>query len=201
MLQLSTLCFYPWKTCYLETKSENNMKNVYYLVLAIMLLAACSESDRTTEQHLESNQSPTTQTAVDTARARQDLNTLADEIHRLFKKKDIAYIDEHMAKDGIFLGTDPNEILNFNDYRAYHEKMLGDTALNIPDYKIERREIVVHGTSAVIIDQYFFPDISEKMMLRNIYHARHENGKWLVDMFSWNFIPRNEDVERINRTL
>jgi hypothetical protein len=51
---------------------------------------------------------------------------------------------------------DPNEILNFNDFRAHQEQMLGDTAVRISDYKIERREIRIHGGSAVIIDQYFF---------------------------------------------
>jgi hypothetical protein len=177
------------------------MKKIYYLVLAALLLAACNESDRATEQRSENNQTPTTHTSVDTAQARQDLNRLADELHGLFKKKDIAFVDRHMAKDGIYLGTDPGEILNFNEFRTYQEQMLGDTAVRIPDYKIERREIVVHGTSAVIIDQYFFSDLSEKMMVRNIYHARHEDGKWLVDMFSWNFIPRNEDLEKINRAL
>ncbi|WP_299700790.1 nuclear transport factor 2 family protein [uncultured Pontibacter sp.] len=177
------------------------MRKVYFSVLAILMLVACSESERATEQQAAGNQTPTTHTAVDTAKARQDLNALADEIHNLFKKKDIAFVDKHMAKDGIYLGTDPNEILNFNDFRAYQEQMLGDTAVRIPDYKIERREIVINGASAVIIDQYFFPDLSEKMMIRNISHARHEDGRWMVDMFSWNFIPRNEDVEKINKAL
>ncbi len=177
------------------------MKKIYSLVLAILVLAACSESERATEQRSENNQTRNTETAVDTAQARQDLNALADEIHSLFKKKDLAYIDKHMAKDGIYLGTDPNEILSFEEYRTYHEKMLGDPAYTIPDYKIERREIMINGPSAIIIDQYYYPDISDKIMLRNINHARHENGRWVVDMFSWNFIPRNEDVEKINKAL
>lgn len=177
------------------------MRKIIFPVIAMMLLLACTESDKPTSQVAEDNSTPVTQAVVDTAKARQDLNAMADDIHNLFKKKDIAFVDKYMAKDGIYLGTDPTEILTYDEFRDYEQQMFSDTALKIPDYKIARREIVVNGPSAIIIDQYFFPDISEKVMLRNISHARHENGKWMVDMFSWNFIPKNEDVPKINKAL
>lgn len=179
------------------------MKNFLFTVIAMMFLVACGETQRTTE--LESNsegvQQPASQTPMDTTKARQELNTLVDEIHSLFKKKDIAFVDKYMAKDGIYLGTDPNEILSFDDFRAYHLKEFNGTEANISDYKISRREIVIHGTSAIIIDQLLMPEISEKVMLRNISHARHENGRWVIDMYAWNFIPKNEDVQKIDKAL
>ncbi|MCX2742071.1 nuclear transport factor 2 family protein [Pontibacter anaerobius] len=177
------------------------MRQTIFPVIAMVFLLACNDAEKTVEQNAESNQMPVAQTAIDTAEARQELNAMADEMHSLFKKKDIAFVDKFMAKDGIYLGTDPNEILNFDDLRAYEQQLFSDTAMNIPDYKISRREIVINGPSAIIIDQYFFPDISEKVMLRNISHARHEDGKWVFDMFSWNFIPKNEDVPKINQAL
>jgi hypothetical protein len=169
--------------------------------IAMMFLLASSDAEQTTDQNSVVDRTPVNQTAIDTAQARQDLNTMADELHRLFKNKDLAFVDKYMAKDGIYMGTDPSEILNYDDFRAYQQQMLNDPAVNIPDYKISRRDIVIHGTSALIIDQFLFPDISEKVMLRNISHARHENGKWVVDMYSWNFIPKNEDIPKIDRAL
>ncbi|MFD2246526.1 nuclear transport factor 2 family protein [Pontibacter ruber] len=177
------------------------MRKLLLPIIAMMFLLACNSPEKTSDQTSTGNQAPDTQAAVDTAKARQDLNALADELHSLFKKKDIAFVDKHMAKDGIYLGTDPNEILTFDELRDYEQKLFNDSATTIPDYKISKREIMINGPSAIIIDQYLFPDLSEKMMLRNISHARHENGKWVIDMFSWNFIPKNDDIEKINKAL
>lgn len=167
----------------------------------MVYLCACNDSGKTSNLVAEDSSAPGMQAVADTAKARQELSAMADEIHSLFKKKDIAFVDKYMAKDGIYLGTDPNEILTFDELRDYEQQMFNDTSVNIPDYKISRREIVVNGPSAIIVDQYYFPDISKKVMLRNISHARHENGKWLIDMFSWNFIPKNEDVPKIDQAL
>ncbi|WP_114781511.1 nuclear transport factor 2 family protein [Botryobacter ruber] len=177
------------------------MKAFLAPALIIIFLVACNKSEKPTSQTSAGNQTLATQTAIDTTKARQELNTMADEIHSLFKKKDIAFIDKYMAKDGIYLGTDPGEVLNYDDFRAQEQEMFNDTSVSIPDYKISRRDIVIHGASALIVDQFYFPDISEKVMLRNISHARHEQGKWVVDMYSWNFIPKNEDVPKINQAL
>jgi hypothetical protein len=81
------------------------------------------------------------------------------------------------------------------------QRMMSDTAQHISDYKISRREISINGASAMIVDQLYIPEISKKLMLRNICHAQLENGKWVVDMYAWNFVVKNEEVPKIDKLL
>ena len=138
---------------------------------------------------------------MDTVKSKQDLRAMDDDMHRLFKKKDINLMDKYMSKDGIYMGTDPNEIFNYNDLRNYFDKFFKDTASKLSDYTISHKNVSVHGPSAVIINQYILPDISKKVMVRNIGHARFENGNWIIDMYSWNLISKNADIPKINKAL
>ena len=138
---------------------------------------------------------------MDTAKAKQELSALADEIHGLLKKKDQRFVDAHMSKDGIYMGTDPDEVWSYETFRNYIQRAFSDSAMKISDYTISKREIRVHGNSALIIDQFMLPEISTKAMVRTISHANHENGKWTIDMYSWNLIPKNTDLQKINKAL
>ena len=169
------------------------------LIPAIAILLACNQSEQTREQEVKGTKQSIE--ALDTVQARKDLNTMADDMHNTFKKKDISFIEKYMSRNGIYLGTDPGEILNYNDYVSYMKQTVSDTALHISDYTISRREISVTGTSALIIDQLYIPEISKKLMLRNICHANFENGKWVVDMYAWNFVAKNEEIPRIDKAL
>jgi hypothetical protein len=170
------------------------------LIPAMAILLACNSNEKTSEQEMKEGKQPGTE-ALDTAQARIDLNNMADDIHSTFKKKDISFIEKYMSRNGIYLGTDPGEILNYNDYMSYMQQMVSDTALHLSDYKISRREISINGTSALIVDQLFMPEISKKLMLRNICHANFVNGKWEVDMYAWNFVAKNEEVPKIDKAL
>ncbi|HET9431425.1 MAG TPA: nuclear transport factor 2 family protein [Chitinophagaceae bacterium] len=170
------------------------------LIPAMAILLACNQSEQTREQEMKEGKQSLTE-ALDTVQARKDLNTMADDMHSTFKKKDISFIEKYMSRNGIYLGTDPVEILNYNDYVSYMQKLVSDTALHISDYTISRRDITINGTSALIIDQLYMPEISKKLMLRNICHANFENGKWVVDMYAWNFLAKNEEIPRIDKAV
>lgn len=172
----------------------------WILIPAIAILLACNQNEQNKEQEIPENNLSGTE-ELDTVQARRDLNTLADDIHSTFKKKDISYIEKYMSRNGIYLGTDPSEILNYNDYKSYMQQMVSDTALSISDYTISRRDISINGKSALIIDQLIMPEISKKLMVRNICHANLENGKWVVDMYAWNFIAKNEEIPKIEKAL
>lgn len=169
------------------------------LIPAMVILLACNQNEQP-DVLVKESQQPGTE-VLDTIQAKKDLNTLADDIHNTFKKKDISFIEKHMSRKGIYLGTDPVEILNYDAYLSYMKQMVSDTALHISDYTISRREISVNGTSALIVDQLLMPEISKKLMVRNICHANFENGKWVVDMYAWNFIAKNEDIPKIEKAL
>ena len=106
-----------------------------------------------------------------------------------------------MAPNAIVLGTDPKEVWPFSQFRDSMTKFFADTSFHGLKYDIPTHQIEVNGNSAIIIDQYQLNDISKKVMTRNLGHARYENGKWLIDMYSWNLIPKNADIAKIDKAL
>lgn len=170
------------------------------LIPAMVILLACNQGEPSNKQEVKESKQTEIE-ILDTVQARKDLNLMADDMHDRFKKKDISFIEKYMSRSGVYLGTDPVEILTYNDYLTYMQNLVNDTATHISDYKILRREITINGRSALIIDQLFMPEISKKLMLRNICHANFENGKWVVDMYAWNFLAKNEEVPKIDKAL
>jgi hypothetical protein len=177
------------------------MKKTLIIATAVLLIISCNNSSETVTQDADTGISKSNPVTVDTAKARQELNAVADDLHRLFKKKDLGFMDKYLAKDGLYLGTDPDEVWTFDQFRTYMERGFSDTAARISDYSISRRDITMHGATAVVIDQYMFPELSNKVMVRTIGHARYDSGKWIFDMYSWNMIPKNEDLPKISRSL
>jgi hypothetical protein len=81
------------------------------------------------------------------------------------------------------------------------QKTFADTSFHGLQYQIPDHRISVSGNSAIIIDQYQLNEISKTMMIRNISHARYENGKWLLDLLSWNLVPTNQNISKIEKAL
>ena len=61
--------------------------------------------------------------------------------------------------------------------------------------------IAEDGKSAIAIEQFYFKMFSPSMAMRIIYHAVKSGENWKLDFVSWNFIPLNEDIGKINNAL
>lgn len=177
------------------------MKNTILFFSAVLLLVACN--NETTEHTAFFGGIGTgSQTAtIDTAKARKDLNKMLDNMRDEFSRKSVGYIDKYMAKDGLFMGTDPSELWNFEEMRHYTTEQFKDTNFKSFDYKVEQRIIRIHGTSANLVEQFMLPGLSSKLMFRNVAHARYEKGRWVVDMLTYNVVPKNEDFLKIEKVL
>ncbi|HEY1112633.1 MAG TPA: nuclear transport factor 2 family protein [Chitinophagaceae bacterium] len=175
-------------------------KNLLFLTV-LALLFACNNASETGNINTEDT-SPAAGNAgpADTAQARKDLNVLLDSIDNAFKRKDMAFMN-YMSKDGIYMGTDPGEIMNYDDFHNFSIQSFRDTTIKTYDFTVNRREIRIHGASANFAEQYFFPAISTKVMVRNVGHARYENNRWIVDMYTFNVVPKNEDLLRMDKVL
>lgn len=179
------------------------MKKIAFTLCALALLAACNNaSDETTTTTGDTTMTTTTAPAgpTDTAQARRDLTAILDSMHQSFTRRDASYIDRYMTEDGLYMGTDPTEILTRADFRNYQDTALKNPSFN-PQLNVRERIIRIHGASANLVEQYMAPGLSQKVMLRNVAHARYENGRWMVDMLTYNVIPKNEDFPKIERAL
>lgn len=179
------------------------MKKITFSLAALLLLIACNTaSDETTVTDSEDTTVTTTAAGpTDTAQARRDLTALLDSMNSAFVRGDAGFVDRYTAKDGVYMGTDPSEVWTFDEYRRYSDQTFKDTAFKNFTFNVTRREIRIHGASANLVEQYYAPVYSKKLMFRTVAHARYENGRWLLDMVTYNAIPKNEDFPKMEKVL
>jgi uncharacterized protein (TIGR02246 family) len=165
------------------------MKKIYYLLLvAAMIITAC--------------QTKTKIVPVDTAAAKVAVTALLEKYNLAMKAKDANTLMSLLTEDGLYCGTDSKELLSKAELSKMMNQTLADTSL-VMNYAIDKREIRIasDGNSAIALEQMFFKAFSQKIPIRMIYHLVKNNDNWLFDFVSWNFIPNNEDLGKLNKAL
>ena len=165
------------------------MKKIYCLtLLAVMVIAGC--------------QPKVQNKPVDLAAVKEEITSLMDKYLKAFNSKDVSNITALMADDGLFCGTDPSELLDKKALSDMMTQSLADTTM-IWSYSIDKREIRVaaDGSSAIVLEQFTMPGISPKIPTRLVYHVVKAGDKWMFDFISWSFIPKNEDILKLNKAL
>jgi len=165
------------------------MKKTFYVMLvAVMIITAC--------------QTKTKIVPVDTAAAKVAVTAVLDMYNSAMKAKDVNALMKLLTDDGLYCGTDSKELLNKADLSNMMNQSFADTTLVI-DYSIDKREIRIaaDGNSAIAVEQMFLKAFSQKIPIRMVYHLIKNNDNWLFDFVSWNFIPNNEDLGKLNKAL
>jgi uncharacterized protein (TIGR02246 family) len=165
------------------------MKKTFYVTLvAVMIIIACQPKTKTVP--------------VDTAAAKVAVTTVLDKYNSAMKAKDANTIMTLLTDDGLYCGTDSKELLNKADLLSGMNQSFADTTL-VMNYTIDKREIRIaaDGNSAIAVEQMFFKAYSQKIPIRLVYHLIKNNDNWLFDFVSWNFIPNNEDLGKLNKAL
>lgn len=165
------------------------MKRTFYLMFAaVMSITAC--------------QTKTKIVPVDTAAAKVDVTTVLDKYTSAMKAKDANTLMTLLTENGLYCGTDSKELLDKASLLNMMNQTFADTSLKV-NYSIDKREIRIatDGNSAIAVEQMFFKAFSQKMPIRMVYHIVKNNDNWLFDFVSWNFIPNNEDLGKLNKAL
>jgi len=162
-------------------------KALYFLILAL-IFATC--------------QTKTKVIPVDLNAAKVSVTAALDKFNAEFKGKDANTLMTLLTDDGLYCGTDSKELLNKVDLSKMVTQSFADSTLKL-DYTVDKREIRIakDGNSAVALEQFFMQSFSQKIPVRMIYHLVKNNDNWLFDFVSWNFIPNNEDITKLNKAL
>ncbi len=125
-----------------------------------------------------------------------------DKYDSAFKAKDAPAVIALLAGDGLFCGTDPSEIWDKKQISDGWTQAFADPSMML-DFTVDKREIMVaeDENSAIAIEQFYFKIFSPNIMWRVIFHAVKSGEDWKLDFISWNFIPKNEDIEKINKAV
>jgi len=163
-------------------------KTIYIFSIAVIIITAC--------------QPKTKIVAVDTKAAKAAISALFDKYNSAFKAKDTNTLLAALTDDVLGCGTDPLEFWNKKQISDGWTQYFADTSLKIT-YSIDRREIRVaaDGNSALVVEQYVMSVMSPNIPIRSIYHAVKAGENWMLDFISWNFIPKNEDIVKLNKAL
>jgi len=147
-------------------------------------------------------QSKTRIVPVDTAAAKVAVTTVLDNYNSAMKAKDTKTLMSFLTDDGLYCGTDSRELLDKVSLSDMMTQSFADTAMKV-DYSIDKREIRIaaDGNSAIAVEQMFFKAFSQKIPIRMVYHLVKNGDSWLFDFVSWNFIPNNEDLGKLNKAL
>jgi uncharacterized protein (TIGR02246 family) len=165
------------------------MKKIYCLtLLAVIITAGC--------------QPKVQKKPVDMTIVKEEITNLMDKYLNAFNTKDVNTMTTLFADDGLFCGTDPSELLDKKALSDMMTQSLADTTMNWR-YSIDKREIRVaaDGSSAIVLEQFTMPGISQMIPTRLIYHVVKTGDKWMFDFISWSFIPKNEDIVKLNKAL
>jgi ketosteroid isomerase-like protein len=138
----------------------------------------------------------------DTTTAKEEVINALDQFHAAFMAKDAKIVSSMLDNDGLYCGTDPDEVFDKKGLMEQLSPLFADTAHTV-QYTIEKREIRIDagGNSALAMEQAVYKIVSPKIPVRLISHLIKSEDGWIVDFYSWNFIPLNEDIEKMNKAL
>jgi len=166
---------------------------LFFLVAVIIACKTETESNEVTNNQSEQ---------VSLVELESKVELLLDDYHEALKAENSAVLFEMFKKDIWILGTDPNEHWDVESFKIEIDKLIVDTTFKL-EYELGERRIKImpDGKSAVAIEQFTINIISEKVPVRLISQAINEDGNWKFSLISWNFIPKNEDLMKLNEAL
>src|SRR3972149_3387197 len=162
-------------------KSKKMKKICCFTLFAILIVTGCRTKVGTQ--------------CVDITAVKEEITILMDKYLTAYNEKDISTLTTLYADDGLYCGTDPNELIDKKTLLDMMAQVFADTSVNM-SYSVEKREIrpAADGCSAIVLEQFIINGMAPKLPVRFISHAVKARDKWMFDFLSWSFIPKNEDL-------
>ncbi|HZY82367.1 MAG TPA: nuclear transport factor 2 family protein [Cyclobacteriaceae bacterium] len=140
--------------------------------------------------------------AVDKEAAMREVTEMLDSYEQAFAAEDATAIGGTLTDDGTFYGTDPTEAWTRAQVMSIFEQFKADSATSTTFTESSRTITLTDGgNGANIVTQGIYPFISSIVPVRVVAHAVNIEGTWKFDVVSYNMIPRNDDVVKINAAV
>jgi ketosteroid isomerase-like protein len=121
---------------------------------------------------------------------------------KLWNAKDVNALLALLADDGLFCGTDPSELMDKKLISNAWALAFADTTLKF-FFSVDKRIIRVtsDGNSAIVMEQFVRNPYTPKIPWRLVSHVVKTGNGWKLDFISWNLIPKNEDIAKLNKAV
>lgn len=162
------------------------MKNILTSALLILLFAcnAVKESE-----------------PVDLAAEEAAINDVFSTLFQSVEDRNIDQLASVFADDGLFMGSDPSEILPKDTIVAGWSQMM--KMEEIPPFKFIGDPLIrIHpdGKSAIYVNQYYWGLFTELPLRQSFWLVKRETG-WLIEFFDFSLVPYNEQIPVLNEAL
>lgn len=150
-------------------------KSFMFLFIVVMVIVACQQTRKLVPVDIKAEEAA--------------LNKLMDSMD----------FESNLTEDALICGTDPSEFWNKQQFL----EQLEQTKNAAPEFKsIGDRNIKVapDGNSAIVVTQYII-SWSPKIPWRQVYHLVKTNDKWMIQFINIAFIPKNEDIQKLNEAI
>lgn len=164
------------------------------LVLSLSTLVSCNDKNKTM-----TNADGKTVT-VDSDSIRMEVGAFMDKFHEAIKNKKIEDVKSFIDTNGLYCGTDPNEVFSQPSFINYLNLKLNNPAIGTIDYKVDRREMMFdeNNQSAVILDQFNMDVFTQNIPWRMVSRVVKKDNKWIINFISFSITPDNDVVQAIN---
>jgi len=160
----------------------------YVLLFAVLTMAACQ---------------PKTETApVGIAAVEDAVTAVVDNYHKGVCAGNVNDIKPLLEDKGLYCGTDPIELWDKETVLNLMTEGMADSSYAY-DYSIDKRitRVAADGKTALVLDQTTIKALSKKIPIRFIFHLVKTNENWKIDFLSCSFIPKNEDIVKLDLAL
>ena len=137
----------------------------------------------------------------DTEAEKTAINELFEKFNSAFNANDAATMASYLAEDALFWGTDPSEFFNKQEGTDLWTQMFAESDPEINFISERVIKVAADSNWAIVVDQYMFPMFTPKIPWRNVYNTVKMNGEWKIMFISSSFIPKNEDIPKLNAAL
>jgi len=146
------------------------------------------------------NNAPKSET-VDFAAEEVAIEEVFETLFKSIEDRNIDLLASFFADDGVFMGTDPDELFPKDTIVASWTEMM--QMPEIPPFEfISEPFIRIHpdGKTAVVAQQYYW-ELFTPIPLRQTFWMVKSDSIWLIDFFDFSFIPYNEQIPSLNAAV
>ncbi len=138
---------------------------------------------------------------VDIAAEEVAIKEVFDTLFMSINDRNIDLLASILADNGVFMGTDPDELFPKDTIVASWSQMM--QMPEIPPFEfITEPFIRIHpdGKTAVVALQYSW-ELFTTIPLRQTFWMVKSDSGWLIDFFDFSFIPYNEQIPLLNAAV
>lgn len=138
---------------------------------------------------------------VDLAAEEAAIDNVFDNLLKAVDDRNIDLLASLLADDGMFMGTDPDELFPKDSIVAAWDQIM--QAPEIPPFKfIGEPYTRIHpdGKTAVVAYQYYW-ELFTPIPLREAFWMVKKDSVWLIDFFDFSFVPYNEQIPVLNAAV